>query len=140
LSNLRLVLSGDYHFGYPTVKRGNVTFANPGSLARTTIEAENISRNVQCLMIDVDKLLTNQPDAVKIIPVPTAPASECFNLAAKDAENVSSRRIAEFVQTLDTLHNKPVSLNDGHSLAGIVDGLTDDVKVRNRAKQWLKVS
>ena len=71
----KIVLSGDYHPGFPPTLHEGTWFINPGAIARVAIT--DAERPIQVALIDTEKL----PDNPAVyLDIPHKPAEEVFNL------------------------------------------------------------
>jgi DNA repair protein SbcD/Mre11 len=94
--NTKLVLSGDYHAGFPVVERNDgVIFANPGSLSRTSLAKENLDRSIQVALIEYDPEDLDAFIDIKYIELKSALSSDkIFDLAAH--KEIKERREETF--------------------------------------------
>ena len=102
--NTKLVLSGDYHAGFPiTIRTDGVIFANPGSLSRTSLAKENINRDIQIVLVEYDPQDVSSSIDIKYISLESAlPSDKIFNLA--EHEEIKERE-AETFSYIEKLKN-----------------------------------
>lgn len=92
----RVVLSGDYHAGYPPTKINDTLFLNPGALARVT--RDEADRQPQYVMFSVaDGRIV--PHA-GYYPVPCRPGVEAFDMEGYGQEQAAPKTRAEFASML----------------------------------------
>ena len=76
--NASIVLSGDYHSGFPVKKVNNTYFSNPGALSRTFRSKDDLSREPQFAVVDTSLL----PDC----PITYIPISQVYKLYQQSSE------------------------------------------------------
>ena len=104
-SNTKLVLSGDYHGGFPITKREDgVIFANPGALSRTSTTKDNLSRAIQVALVEYDPSDINTKIDIEYIPLTSALPAECvFDLEEKAHIKEQKREIFSYIEKLKDL-------------------------------------
>lgn len=97
--NADLVLSGDYHPGYPVhVREDHVVFCNPGALARTKAIKHDRERIPSIVYLEVYG--SNVPPMLQIVPVAVArPGSDIFP-KADVTEPPNESQVARMVEFL----------------------------------------
>jgi len=135
--NADLVLSGDYHPGYPVYQRSDgVTFYNPGSLARVKGTPNNRSRRPGVAYFEL--FTGNTAPRVDFLPVPAdiaRPGDEIFS-EGTSAEPPPDTDIAQLVRALkeqtdtNTVRFDPLVMLENLPL----DSLTDDPGLAAEAK------
>lgn len=94
----RAVISGHYHPGYPvTTREDGVVFANPGSLARSSIS--DMKHIVSAALVDLD----GDEVSVNYIPLRTAvPYEEVFELVDQKEEEHEPIDVEAFMGVIDS--------------------------------------
>jgi len=97
-TDAQIVLSGDYHTGFPPTEHGGTWFANPGALARIAISDRD--RVPQIAIIDTEKL----PECpIEYVEIPHKPAEEAFDIVGYEAQKDVQAGQSEFVARLEQM-------------------------------------
>jgi len=98
VSQAKIILSGDYHIGFPPTLSNGTWFINPGAIARTTVADANKIPKVA--IINTDKLPDNP---AKYIEIECAPAHEAFDLEAADEAKQSDDERSQYTMMLQDM-------------------------------------
>jgi len=98
VSQAKIVLSGDYHPGFPPTLSNGTWFINPGAIARTTVADANKIPKVA--IINTDKLPDNPAEYIEI---GCAPAHEAFDLEAAEAAKQSDDERSQYTRMLQDM-------------------------------------
>lgn len=93
----RLVLSGDWHEGYPPHPVGDTWFANPGALARVSIDDYGRVPQVAAIQWGDGQGVV---ESIEYVPVPCRPAPAVFDLEAHLAAKEKQGRHSAYVAAL----------------------------------------
>jgi len=93
-----IVLSGDYHPGFPPIFSNDTWFINPGAIARTTVaDADKLPK---VAIVDTDKLPNNPAEYVE---VECAPAHEAFDLEGAEAVKELDSERSQYTRMLQDM-------------------------------------
>ena len=98
VSQAKIVLSGDYHPGFPPTSSNDTWFINPGAIARTTVGDANKIPKVA--IINTDKLPDNPAEYIEI---ECAPAHEAFDLEAAEVAKQSDDERSQYTRMLQDM-------------------------------------
>ena len=133
----KLVLSGDYHAGFPITKRDDgVIFANPGSLSRRNVAKENLIRDVQVALVEYEPYDFDGDIEIEYIKVKAQPAEEVFDLAAiqdKKDVKVGTLSYIEKLKNLemsDTIDDLESEISKFAGEAGLDNEILDEILSR----------
>jgi len=125
---VRVVLTGDYHAGYPVQTVGGTLFVNPGALAR--VDRNEAPRQPAYALVDT------QAQTAEYIPVKAQPGAKVFDLqaAGEDKERMASRY--EFASRL-----MDVDLgSEGITWEKLAVDLKEDEQVVERARRYYEAA
>jgi predicted phosphodiesterase len=131
--NADIILNGHIHYpvdGKYIVKLNNKYFVNPGSLSRGSLTDDNLDRNVQVVLIDTEEMVP------ELVNLQVAPASEVFNIQAKEERKEKSRKIEEFVDNL----KEAVVSTDGDDIVSVMSSLKLKKLVKERVEHYLSLA
>jgi DNA repair exonuclease SbcCD nuclease subunit len=135
--NVKLVLTGHYHGGYPITKRADgVVFANPGALSRRSATQDNLKRKIQ--VVHVEK--KNEEFAIEYIGLKSCkPADEVFDLETIKAKKEDKEKFFSYIDKLQELEmesgettNLEDELNKFAKEADLESDLLDEILGRLR--------
>lgn len=101
-----LVLSGDYHKGWPDAPRrmDGTVFVNPGALARKTVDEGDYNRTVQIALVRRDL-------SVEFVPLQTArPTAEAFDVDGAVAHKAWESSVTSQIEGLQSIRTDLVDI------------------------------
>jgi len=136
----KLVLTGDYHAGFPVVTREDgVIFANPGALSRRTMGKENLYREIQIAVIDYDPEDFNVDIDINYVSLKSAaPPEEIFDLQEINETKVRKREIFSYIEKLKNLEIESSLGNLELELEEFAQKVTLDAEVLQAIKDRLQ--
>jgi predicted phosphodiesterase len=98
----RLVVAGHIHFPMDQVRPDGVRFINPGNVGRNAATKENMSREIQVLLVDYER--DGSRIDTELIPLASAlPADQIFHIQRIQEKKDQSAEEAQFIQKVGQL-------------------------------------
>ena len=104
---------GHWHKDQGITELEGKVFVNPGSLSRGSLSFETLTRTPQAVIFD----FSGDKPIVTLSPLVVAPAEDVFNFEAKANKEKETRRVTEFLETLQA------NLARGTGKASVTDTL-----------------
>jgi len=123
-TNIDLIVNGHIHF--PTIighNKSDIIYVQPGAISRGTLDTENLSRDVNIVMIGFDENGIKH----KVIKLDIEPAEKVFDLTKRRSEKEVSSKVESFVESLSQFANVKATGDDFISFLAQMD-LDNNVK------------
>lgn len=107
--NIDLIVNGHIHF--PTIighNKSDIIYIQPGAISRGSLDTENLSRDVNIVMVGFDA------DGIKhkVIKLDIEPAEKVFDLTKRLSEKEVNSKVGSFVESLSQFVNVKATGDD----------------------------
>jgi len=126
-----VAVCGHLHVDHGVQEVQGKFFVNHGALSRGSLYEDNITRQLNTCLIQVDKDDDNKPQIVfKLVKLRTEPAEDIFDMERHAQKKEESALMEDFI---NTLQSQDLSM-DMEGIAGSIEGMQGfDTEVRDKA-------
>lgn len=129
--NIDLIVNGHIHF--PTIighNKSDIIYVQPGAISRGSLDTENLSRDVNIVMVGFDETGIKH----KVIKLDIEPAEKVFDLTKRMSEKEVNSKVESFVESLSQFVNVKAT---GDDFTGFLAQMDLDNNVKELVTDYL---